>query len=64
VSQPQGRPIFMMLIDRGAVVNLMSYSVFKKLKREDNELVKINLTLNGVGATRWSLEVSSPWSSP
>jgi hypothetical protein len=54
----------MMLIDRGAVVNLMSYSVFKKLKREDNELVKINLTLNGVGATRWSLEVSSPWSSP
>jgi hypothetical protein len=54
----------MMLIDRGAVVNLMSYSVFKKLKREDNDLVKINLTLNGVGAARWSLEVSSPWSSP
>jgi hypothetical protein len=30
-------------------VNLMSYSVFRKLGREDNELVKTNLTLNGVG---------------
>jgi hypothetical protein len=44
-----GRPISRMLIDGGAVVNLMSYSVFKKLGREDDELVKTNLTLNGVG---------------
>jgi hypothetical protein len=27
----------------------MSYSIFKKLGREDNELVKNNLTLNDVG---------------
>jgi hypothetical protein len=39
----------MMLVDGGAAVNLMLYSVFKKLGREDGELVKINLTLNGVG---------------
>jgi hypothetical protein len=26
----------------------MSYSVFKKLGRKDDELVKINLMLNGV----------------
>jgi hypothetical protein len=26
----------------------MSYSVFKKLGREDDELMKTNLTLNGV----------------
>jgi hypothetical protein len=44
-----GRPISMMLIDGCAAVNLMSYSVFKKLGWEDNELVKTTLTLNGVG---------------
>jgi hypothetical protein len=38
-----------MLIDGGATVNLMSYSFFKKPEREDDELIKSNLTLNGVG---------------
>jgi hypothetical protein len=37
-----------MLVDNGAAINLMSYSVFKKLGREDSELVNTNLTLNGV----------------
>jgi hypothetical protein len=46
-----GRPIFSMLVDGGTAVNLMSYSVFKKLGREDDELVKTNLTLNDVGGT-------------
>jgi hypothetical protein len=58
-----GRPISRMLMDGGAAVNLMPYSVFKKLGREDDELVKTNLTLNGMGVTRWMLEASSPWSS-
>jgi hypothetical protein len=53
-----------MLIDDGAVVNLMPYSIFKKLGREDDELVKTNLMLNDMGATRWWPGVSSPWSSP
>jgi hypothetical protein len=43
------KTIFRMLIDGGAAVNLMSYSIFKKLGREDDDLVKTNLTLNGVG---------------
>jgi hypothetical protein len=43
-----GKPISRMLID-GAAVNLMLYSIFKKLGREDDELVKTNLMLNGVG---------------
>jgi hypothetical protein len=47
-----GRPICRMFVDGDVVINLMSYSVFKKLGREDDELVKINLTLNGLGATR------------
>jgi hypothetical protein len=44
-----GKPVSRMLIDGGAVVNLMTYSIFKKLGREDNELIKTNLTLDGVG---------------
>jgi hypothetical protein len=44
-----GKPISRMLIDGGVVVNLIQYSIFKKLGREDVELVKTNLTLNGMG---------------
>jgi hypothetical protein len=44
-----GRPISMMLVDGGTTVNLMPYSVFKKLRRENGELMKTNLTLNDVG---------------
>jgi hypothetical protein len=40
-----------MLVDGGAAVNLMQYSIFKKLGCEDDELMKTNLTLNGVGET-------------
>jgi hypothetical protein len=43
------RPLSLMLVDGGAAVHLMSYSVFKKLGQEDDELMKTNLTLNGVG---------------
>jgi hypothetical protein len=35
-----------MLVDSGATFNLMSYLVFKKLWREDDELVKTNFTVN------------------
>jgi hypothetical protein len=61
-----GKPVSRMLVDHGAAINLMSYSIFKKLRREDDELMKTNLTLNGVrgGATRWRHGVSSPWSLP
>jgi hypothetical protein len=38
-----------MLIDGSAVINLMPYSVLKKLGREDDELLKTNLMINGVG---------------
>jgi hypothetical protein len=44
-----GKPISRMLIYGGAAVNLMPYSVFKKLGREDDELMMTNLTFNGVG---------------
>jgi hypothetical protein len=50
-SHIDGKSISRMLIDGDATVNLMSYSIFKKLGREDDELVKTNLTLNSVGAT-------------
>jgi hypothetical protein len=38
-----------MLVDDSAIVNLMSYSVFKKLGREYGEPVKTILTLNDMG---------------
>jgi hypothetical protein len=38
-----------MLVDGGAAVNLISYSIFKKLGREGDELVKTNLMLNDMG---------------
>jgi hypothetical protein len=44
-----GRPISRKLVDDGAVINLMPYSVFKKLGREDDTLVKTTLTLNDEG---------------
>jgi hypothetical protein len=59
-----GKPISRMLINGGVAINLMPYSIFKKLGREDDELVKTNLMLNGVGATRWKPGVSSSRSSP
>jgi hypothetical protein len=58
-SHIDGKPISKMLIDSGAVVNLMPYSIFKKLGREDNELVKTNLTLNGVGGNL--MEARGDW---
>jgi hypothetical protein len=46
-----GTPISRMLVDGGAIINLMSYSIFKKFGRKDDELMKTNLMLNGMGAT-------------
>jgi hypothetical protein len=43
-----GKPISRMLVDGGVAMNLMSYSIFKKFRKEDDELMKTNLTLNGV----------------
>nr|AAQ56356.1 putative polyprotein [Oryza sativa Japonica Group] len=42
-----GKPVSRMLLDGGAAVNLMPYSLFKKLGRGDDELKKTNMILNG-----------------
>jgi hypothetical protein len=55
-----GKPVSRMLVDGNAVINLIPYTIFKKVGREDDELMKTNLKLNGVGATRWRLRVSFP----
>jgi hypothetical protein len=44
-----GRSISRMLLDGSAAINLMPYSIFKKLGREEDKLVKTNLTLNSGG---------------
>jgi hypothetical protein len=38
-----------MLVDGGAIVNLMPYSLFKKLGGSHEELIKTNMTVSGVG---------------
>jgi len=37
-----------MLVDSGAIINLMSYSLYKKLGGTDVELMKTNVTISGV----------------
>jgi hypothetical protein len=44
-----GKPISRKLVNSGAAVDLMPYSIFKKHGREDDELMKTNLMLNGMG---------------
>jgi hypothetical protein len=44
-----GIPIAKMLVDGGAAVNLMPYSLSRKLGKQDDELVKTNMMLSGVG---------------
>jgi hypothetical protein len=43
-----GIPFAKMLVDGGAVVNLMPYSSYRKLGKRDDELVKTNMKLSGV----------------
>ena len=38
-----------MLVDSGAIVNLMPYSLYKKLGGTDEELIKTNMTVSNVG---------------
>jgi hypothetical protein len=45
-----GIPIAKMLVNGGGgVVKLMPYSLYRKLGKQDDELVKTNMTLSGVG---------------
>jgi len=43
-----GKLISRMLVDGGAIVNLMPYSLYKKLGEKDEELIKTNMMVRGV----------------
>jgi hypothetical protein len=43
-------PIGKMLEVGGVTMNLISYSLYRKLGKQDDELVKTNMTLRGVGS--------------
>jgi hypothetical protein len=47
-SHIDGISITKMLVDGGATINLMPYSLYRKLEKQDDELVKTNMTLTGV----------------
>jgi hypothetical protein len=38
-----------MLINGGAIINLMPYSFFKKMGKSGEELIKTNMMINGIG---------------
>jgi len=44
-----GKPVTRMLVDGGAIVILMPYSLFKKLGGQDEGLIKTNMTVSGIG---------------
>ena len=44
-----GKLINNMLVDNGATVNLMPYSLYKKLGGSDEELVNTKRTVKGIG---------------
>ena len=44
-----GTPVHNMLVDSGAIVNLMPYPLYKKLGGTDEELIKTNMTISIVG---------------
>jgi hypothetical protein len=39
-----------MLVDSGMTMNLMPYTLYRKLGKRDDELVKTNMTISGVGS--------------
>jgi hypothetical protein len=44
-----GTPVHGMLVDSGAIVNVMPYTLYKKLGGTDDELVKTNMTITSIG---------------
>jgi hypothetical protein len=44
-----GTPVHNMLVHSGAIVNLMSYLLYKKIGDTDEELIRNNMTISGVG---------------
>ena len=44
-----GKSVTRILVDGGAIVNLMPYSLYKKLGGKDEELIKTKMTVSGVG---------------
>jgi hypothetical protein len=42
-------PVARILVDGGAAVNMMPYSTFKKLGKTDAKLIKMNMTIMGIG---------------
>src|SRR6185437_1373853 len=46
-----GKLVTRMLVDGGAIVNLMPYSLYKKLGGQDEDLIKTNIMVSGVGCS-------------
>lgn len=47
-----GTPISRMLIDGAAIINLTPYSLYRKIGKQDNELIMNNMRLSSVWRNR------------
>nr|ABF97755.1 retrotransposon protein, putative, unclassified [Oryza sativa Japonica Group] len=46
-----GKPMSKMMVDGGAAVNLMPYATFRKIGRNNNDLIKTNMVLKDFGGS-------------
>ena len=46
-----GKSVTRMLVDDRAILNLMPYSLYKKLGGQDEELIKTNTRISGIGGS-------------
>jgi hypothetical protein len=61
-SYINGQPVNKMLVDTGAAVNIMPYSVLRRLGRSTGDLIKTNVTLSvRPGATGLCTSRSPYW---
>jgi hypothetical protein len=60
-----GKPVTKMLMDGGAAVNLMMYTMLCKIGKSDEDLTQTDMMLvDFVEATSLRLKEQSAWSSP
>ena len=57
-----GQPVNKMLVDTGAAVNLMPYSVLRRLGRSSANLIKTNVMLNDFNGQPTEVRGASMWS--
>jgi uncharacterized protein (DUF39 family) len=59
-----GKPVTRMIVDVGAPINLMSYTILCKIGKSDEDLTQTDMMLVDYGGTSLQLKEQSAWCSP